>query len=182
MLEVCLYITWPIKASLRLLIDLESACAGRSDQPIQMPGLLDTKGYDFYTCALIASYPLRLLVRTEFRWHRRSRSQTVECCSIPFLVIPCRLKFAIAVTAEMLGVLIFAFYSSSAPAEYAAWANGLSLAVVGETNQFLHISSSKALQFSSRIHSACGLLTNCVSRCLASAQLHHSGVQANTSE
>lgn len=34
--------------------------------------------------------------------------------------------------AEMLGVFVFAFYSSSAPAEYAAWANGLSLAVVGE--------------------------------------------------
>ena len=30
-----------------------------------MPGLLDTKGYDFYTCALIASYLLRLLVLTE---------------------------------------------------------------------------------------------------------------------
>jgi len=82
----------------------------------------------------------------------------------------------------MLGVLIFTFYSSSAPAEYAAWANGLSLAVVGETNTFLHISSSKALQFSNRIHNACGLLTDRVSRCLASAQLHHLGVRAKTSE
>ncbi len=55
-----------------------------------MPGLLDTKGFQFYS-----------------------------------------LKFGIAVTAEMLGVLMFAFYSSSAPSEYAAWANGLSLAVAG---------------------------------------------------
>ena len=55
-----------------------------------MPGLLDTKGCNFYT-----------------------------------------IKFAIAVVAEMLGVFVFAFYSSKAPAEYAAWANGLSLAVVG---------------------------------------------------
>ena len=94
----------------------------------------------------------------------------------------CRLKFAIAVTAEMLGVLIFAFYSSSAPAEYAAWANGLSLAVVGETNKFLHISSCKALQSSNRIHSECGLLTDRVSRCLASAELHHVGVRAKISE
>lgn len=55
-----------------------------------MPGLLDTKGCNFYT-----------------------------------------IKFAIAVVAEMLGVFVFAFYSSKTPAEYAAWANGLSLAVVG---------------------------------------------------
>ena len=55
-----------------------------------MPGLLDTKGFHFYS-----------------------------------------LKFAIAVMAEMLGVLVFAFYSSSSPSEYAAWANGLSLAVAG---------------------------------------------------
>ena len=54
-----------MKASLRPLIDLKSACAGRSDQPTRMPGLLDTKGYDFYTCAVIASYPLRSLVLTD---------------------------------------------------------------------------------------------------------------------
>lgn len=37
------------------------------------------------------------------------------------------IKFAIAVVAEMLGVFVFAFYSSKAPAEYAAWANGLAV-------------------------------------------------------
>ena len=94
--------------------------------------------------------------------------------------MPCRLKFAIAVMAEMLGVLIFAFYSSSAPAEYAAWANGLSLAVVGETNDVLHISSCKAIQVPNQIHNTCGLLTDCEVRCLASSELHHVGVQAKT--
>ena len=82
-------------------------------QPVQvpetshltMPGLLDTKGFQFYS-----------------------------------------LKFAIAVTAEMLGVLMFAFYSSSAPSEYAAWANGLSLAVAGRAGN-LSVVTCQAIRY-----------------------------------
>lgn len=76
----------------------KSSSLCRSSRPAHhtMPGLLDTKGFQFYS-----------------------------------------LKFAIAVTAEMIGVLVFAFYSSSAPSEYAAWANGLSLAVAGRDDVFL---------------------------------------------
>lgn len=40
-------------------------------------------------------------------------------------------KFAIAVAAEMLGVLLFAFYGDVTPKEYGAWGNGLALATVG---------------------------------------------------
>lgn len=40
-------------------------------------------------------------------------------------------KFAIAVAAELLGVLLFAFYGDTAPKEYGAWGNGIALAIVG---------------------------------------------------
>ena len=43
----------------------------------------------------------------------------------------CTNKIAIAVVAKMLGVFVFAFYSIKAPAECAAWGNGLSLFVGG---------------------------------------------------
>ena len=79
----------------------------RSSRPAHhtMPGLLDTKGFQFYS-----------------------------------------LKFAIAVTAEMIGVFVFAFYSSSAPSEYAAWANGLSLAVMGRDDLIVALCKSVRCQ------------------------------------
>ena len=40
-------------------------------------------------------------------------------------------KFAIAVAAELLGVLLFAFYGDVTPEQYGAWGNGLALATVG---------------------------------------------------
>ena len=51
------------------------------------------------------------------------------------------LKFVIAVVTELLGVLIFAFYGDTTPKEYAAWGNGLALAIVGVLRSRCHVSS-----------------------------------------
>ena len=39
--------------------------------------------------------------------------------------------FWVGVAAECLGTLVFAFLGGAAPAESAAWANGIALAVLG---------------------------------------------------
>ena len=51
------------------------------------------------------------------------------------------LKFVIAVVAELLGVLLFAFYGDTTPKEYAAWGNGLALAIVGVLRSRCHVLS-----------------------------------------
>ncbi|KAK9805279.1 hypothetical protein WJX72_010747 [[Myrmecia] bisecta] len=43
---------------------------------------------------------------------------------------PLTVQFGIAFLAELLGVLIFTLYGGSGPAEYAAWTNGFTLAVL----------------------------------------------------
>ena len=101
-----------------------------------MPGLLDTKGFHFYS-----------------------------------------LKFAIAVMAEMLGVLMFAFYSTSAPSEYAAWANGLSLAFAGRAGYLSVVTQTTREAPVSEVpkHSIPCSLYNSQHQRWSSQPSHHSG-------
>lgn len=52
--------------------------------------------------------------------------------------------FWIAVAAEWLGVLIFAFLGGAAPAASAAWANGIALAVLGGLFTSRHVDYGNA--------------------------------------